>query len=203
MLTIYLTIHATSTWNEAGLMQGQNNTPLSEKGREMAARLSEAFQPGELDRVVSSDLQRAIETATPLADKLGLKVETFQELREGRWAKKDTQPGIEMLPANYGTETRAQARDRMIAFMEHFSSLDKPEINQKILMIAHSATVKDFIEYLQKKLSTTDNEKFEYKPFRTALNKLIFKNGIWEIEYLNKDHHLKGISEQARLFNAG
>jgi broad specificity phosphatase PhoE len=184
-------------------MQGQNNTPLSEKGLEMANRLSGAFQKGDLDRIVSSDLCRAIETAKPTANKLGLRIETFAELREGRWGKTDSQPGIEMLPANYKFETRAQARDRMIAFMNVFAEKNTTGLNQNILMVAHSATVKDFIEYLNQTTSGLDKKNFTYKPFRTALNKLVFDNGNWKIEYLNKDDHLQGISEQARLFNAG
>jgi 2,3-bisphosphoglycerate-dependent phosphoglycerate mutase len=56
--------------------------PLSEEGREQARRVAEWLAPEGFDVVYSSPMRRAIETARPLADLLGLEVVVDEELAE-------------------------------------------------------------------------------------------------------------------------
>ena len=61
---------------------------LSDEGRAQADRLAMTFAPGRLQCVVSSPLERAQETATPIAAAQGLSVETDEGLNEiefGDW----------------------------------------------------------------------------------------------------------------------
>ena len=61
---------------------------LSAEGYDQALRLAELLAGLKLDAVVSSPVQRAQETAAPVADRLGLVVETdqgFDELDLGDW----------------------------------------------------------------------------------------------------------------------
>src|SRR5262245_2391966 len=66
--------------------QGQpfrpNGVPLSPEGRRQAASLADFFRDVPLDRVVSSDLTRAAETAALVAEGRVLTVETREALRE-------------------------------------------------------------------------------------------------------------------------
>jgi broad specificity phosphatase PhoE len=55
---------------------------LSERGQEMARRIAEHLADHDIARVVSSPLERAQETAAPLAAKLGLPVDTDDRLIE-------------------------------------------------------------------------------------------------------------------------
>jgi 8-oxo-dGTP diphosphatase len=57
--------------------------PLSAKGRRQAKALVTQLEPWAPSRVLSSPYRRCIETVKPLADELGLKVETVEELAEG------------------------------------------------------------------------------------------------------------------------
>ncbi len=54
--------------------------PLLAAGRAQAARLAQAVKPFKLDRVVSSTLKRAIQTATPLARAFGVRLLTEPDL---------------------------------------------------------------------------------------------------------------------------
>jgi 2,3-bisphosphoglycerate-dependent phosphoglycerate mutase len=56
--------------------------PLSPVGRAQAARLAESLQTRALDRVVCSSMRRAIETATPLAERLGVPLVVEPDLVE-------------------------------------------------------------------------------------------------------------------------
>lgn len=91
---IWLLRHAESEWNAQRRWQGHADPPLSERGlrearaaaREVAARVSEAGRPV---RLFSSDLQRAAQTAAPVAERLGVPVTAVDALREldvGRWS---------------------------------------------------------------------------------------------------------------------
>lgn len=100
--TLILVRHAVTDWNDGQRIQGQEDPPLSEHGREQARRLAAflrdaggwgEFRPGFLSLppaapVYTSDLRRARETAEILAQAWELPVEARPELREmcyGRW----------------------------------------------------------------------------------------------------------------------
>jgi probable phosphoglycerate mutase len=79
--------HAESDWNASGRRQGQADPPLSELGREQAA--AAAISIGEVAGIVSSDLQRAAQTAAIIGRRIGVgPVVLDQRLRErdaGEW----------------------------------------------------------------------------------------------------------------------
>jgi len=80
--------HGESTWNAAGRWQGQGDPPLSERGREQAARLAAELADAGIEVIVASDLARAAETAEILCAALGLIPRWDARLREldvGRW----------------------------------------------------------------------------------------------------------------------
>jgi broad specificity phosphatase PhoE len=80
--------HAQSTWNGLGKIQGQLDPPLSERGREQAERLAERLGSRRWSGFYSSDLARCLETAAPIAHRLGQEPVPLGELREiylGEW----------------------------------------------------------------------------------------------------------------------
>jgi broad specificity phosphatase PhoE len=86
--TLLLIRHGQSTWNAEGRWQGQADPPLSDLGRWQAAEASAKL--GELDVIVSSPQQRALETAAILSGALGVgPVHVVDDLRErsaGPWS---------------------------------------------------------------------------------------------------------------------
>jgi probable phosphoglycerate mutase len=86
---LWLIRHAESTWNAAGRWQGQADPPLSERGRQQALGLACELRDEALERLISSDLARAAQTADILGGQLGLEVRREPLLREldaGRWS---------------------------------------------------------------------------------------------------------------------
>ena len=80
---ILLVRHGESIWNAEGRWQGSADPPLSDAGRAQAAELAELLRDEGIDAVVTSDLVRASETATIVADALGLAAPTVDaRLRE-------------------------------------------------------------------------------------------------------------------------
>lgn len=89
MSTIILVRHGEAAGNKEHRFIGQADVPLSELGHQQARRVADRLGARGVERIVSSDLQRAVDTARPLAERLGLEIETDRRLREianGGWA---------------------------------------------------------------------------------------------------------------------
>ena len=83
---LILVRHGRTTANASGLLQGRVDHVLDPVGQLQAAAIASAV--GKVDRIVSSPLRRALETATALAEQLGLPVEVddrWIELDYGEW----------------------------------------------------------------------------------------------------------------------
>lgn len=83
MVRLILVRHGQSRSNvDALLDSAEPGAPLTELGLEQAGRLPARFAGERIDRVVASTLLRAVQTARPLAEHLGLEVGTEAGLRE-------------------------------------------------------------------------------------------------------------------------
>ena len=80
-MAIYLLRHAETDGNATRVVQ-LPGVPLSERGRQQAARLAARLADAGITRIVSSDLARAIETAEALRATTGAPVETDPALAE-------------------------------------------------------------------------------------------------------------------------
>src|SRR3954469_1438963 len=84
---ILLVRHGESEWNASGRWQGWAGSPLSDRGRRQALRAASAV--GAVDAIVTSDLERAVQTALIVSEAIGVgPVVTEPGLRErnvGDW----------------------------------------------------------------------------------------------------------------------
>jgi broad specificity phosphatase PhoE len=79
---VILIRHGQSQGNAEGRFGGHTDTPLSPRGRKQAEATARALASENFDAIYSSDLPRAIETASPLAKLTGAPLETTEALRE-------------------------------------------------------------------------------------------------------------------------
>lgn len=91
-LTIYLLRHGQTALSREDVFCGSGLDPeLTKEGLEMAQSFSAAYKEKSWDAVYTSPLRRAIETARPLCDALGMKMQVCDELKEigyGKWEGK-------------------------------------------------------------------------------------------------------------------
>ncbi|MGE3482946.1 MAG: histidine phosphatase family protein, partial [Gammaproteobacteria bacterium] len=78
----YLVRHGQSVWNGEKRITGRRDPPLSAVGRHLSERLAAALRGTPLARIFTSALTRSIETASPLAQALGLPIDARPELDE-------------------------------------------------------------------------------------------------------------------------
>ncbi len=80
--TLILIRHGETEWNRDRRFQGHGDSNLTDKGRAQTDALGQRLIATRFDRLISSDLGRARETAAIIARHTGHVVETDQRLRE-------------------------------------------------------------------------------------------------------------------------
>jgi len=81
---LLLARHGETDWNALGLIQGQQDRPLSPKGFKQRKDLFFQLQPVPLANIYSSTLQRAIHTVQPLCEEKKISLITVPELNEAK-----------------------------------------------------------------------------------------------------------------------
>jgi broad specificity phosphatase PhoE len=100
---LWLIRHGQSTWNVLGWRQGQSDDArLTRRGYRQAHRALDSLRRHDIDVVYSSDLRRAHQTASIIADGLGCDVITDERLRERRFGQAEGSRLTELGPDGTG-----------------------------------------------------------------------------------------------------
>ena len=155
MLTIILTRHGEAAPSEI-MLGGQLDMSLTPRGRQEAGALARRLAGVRLDRIVSSPMNRALETAQAVAT--GRPVEVDDRLREfdyGRWegltaeeteardpelrASWDADPAATTAPGGEsGATVAARAREFLTEIVAHeLGSESEAEDERRVLVVAH------------------------------------------------------------------
>lgn len=155
---LYLVRHGESEWNILRKVQGQINTNLTDVGREQAKKAAERLSKEKIDIIFSSDLSRAFDTAKIIGDKLGLEVNTFEELREikfGVWEGLTTKEILDKYskehiiwmtePHNLNLPEAERLIDLQERLLRIVNALLKNNKDKNILIVSHGASIKALI----------------------------------------------------------
>lgn len=140
--------HGESTWNRAGVMQGQTRWPaLTSRGRRQAHTAAAALRRYEPARILSSDLRRAAETAHIIGAALALPVDLTALLRERCWGVFEGRPAAEGLlaestlsadqPVPHG-ESREDVAARLRRLAPSLTTVDGPTV-----VITHGDVIRE------------------------------------------------------------
>jgi 2,3-bisphosphoglycerate-dependent phosphoglycerate mutase len=159
---IHLVRHGETPWNADGRLQGQTpDVPLTARGRAQAQAVAEALSERPIGAIISSDLLRAVQTATPLAERLELPVREVAPLREKAFGGLEGRRVIELEPelraaldrqwqdpdlAVDGGESHRALYGRVAAYLDEL--LAAPPADELVL-VAHGGTVRVAILNLQ------------------------------------------------------
>jgi len=89
MIKLLVIRHGQAEGNLEHRFIGQTDVPLDDVGRAQSQVLAERLKVAGIHRIVSSDLRRAVDTITPLAELIGLSIDRDPRLREisnGEWS---------------------------------------------------------------------------------------------------------------------
>ncbi len=79
--------HAETVWNREKKIQGHGDSPLTDRGKREADRWGAELSRFSWDRIIGSDLGRAVNTAVIINHHLQIPLETDRWLREQDWGE--------------------------------------------------------------------------------------------------------------------
>ena len=200
MLKIFLIRHTESKFNKIGRHQGQRyDSVLSELGKEQAERLAKKFKDEKINKIYSSDMKRAFQTAKIIADKLGLEIIKERDLREFNQGKFGGKNFKEKFKEYYKKEfekgvSKYHIRppggeniwDFIMRVRRFIKRLEKEK--GKIIVVSHGGTNNIFMSLV----CGLKKDKFKREEQDNGcINILEFKNKKWGIKEINNIKHLR------------
>ncbi len=201
MTNLIFVRHGESLANKEDVCIGHTDLDLSEKGRVQAQLTAEYIISNfEVDKIYSSDLKRAYNTAKAVADKLSISVMADQNLRElyfGEWENRkisdlvDNEEEFKVWRNDIsktkcpGGETVAHMYDRILSAVEKIA---KENDGKTVLIVSHGTPIRAMecvcmgkdIEYM-KNISWVAN---------ASVSTATYEDGIFNIIEFSQDSHM-------------
>ena len=188
-MRIVIVRHGETEYNKLGIIQGQSQVPLNERGRAQAAEVAEFLKHEEFNYLYCSGLKRAQDTAEIINKSLNLRIIADNRLNErnyGTWENKKREDLIRQYPdltnslfsgdsdsKYHNGESVDELKNRSIEFFNHIISEHRE--SDVILVVTHGGPIKMMLGYVN---GLAPEEYFQ----QAGIN-----NGqIFKIEYKNR-----------------
>lgn len=206
MTKFVLIRHGYSEFNHLKKFAGQLDVALTPLGVRQAEITGEYILKNyQIDAVYASDLSRAIDTAKPVANALGLPVHTDKRLREldvGVWTNMFFTQVREQYAVEYaeyrnggrclGGESMAQLQTRAVQALRDIASLHE---NQTVLVASHGGTIRAILRFVYG-YSLEEMNKLPIVP-NNSITELYFDKGAFEVvNFAYEDHLISLKTEQ-------
>jgi broad specificity phosphatase PhoE len=210
MTHIILTRHGQTEWNRVERFRGQIDVPLNELGHRQAQAIAQALAVEAISAIYASPLQRAQDTARPLAERLGLPIQTLSGLLDinyGRWATLSLEEAAQRDPAMYALwrtqphlaqppegETLNIVRARVVAALERVVAAHPA---QTVALVGHQVVNKimacavlglDNSHFWRIQQSNACINRFDAQPTPSGI--------YYDIALLNDTCHLAALNNQ-------
>jgi len=202
MKKIFLVRHGESEWNKLKKVQGQKDIPLTEKGIEQAKLIGKRLINEGIEKIYTSDLKRAYDTASIIGKMLNIEVIPSKELREinfGIWEgltsdiikskfSKEHELWLKN-PEMLKVEGAESILDLQLRAMNEINKIISDENIDNVLIVSHSATLKTII------LGLLNMDIGYFKNItlnNVSLSIIEFRQYNRVLTLLNDTNHLKG-----------
>ncbi|TSI10142.1 histidine phosphatase family protein [Lysinibacillus sp. BW-2-10] len=195
-MEIYFVRHGETEWNKEGRLQGWLNSKLTARGIAQAEKLKMELQNQNFQATYSSPLQRAIQTASILADQEIHLDDRLKEIHLGTWQgqlieellKDERYDAYCNKPAMYvpnGGETFEQVTHRMWDFLMDCSNLHQGE---RILVVTHGVAIRAL---LVKVMNLPIRKIWDFGEIDgTSVTKIVSENGRFIVESIGMTEHI-------------
>lgn len=193
MTRIYLIRHGQTTGNAKGVVQGSIDLDLNDIGRGQAEKLAWRFADIPVDKIYSSPLIRARNTAQAIADIAGISVEMVPDIAEIGFGDKWEGKSMEYIRENYpveaqrlhdaphlheldGGESMKTVYDRMHRAIDRIAAEND---GKTVVIVTHGCALQNYLCYAKK------------MPFERLKDiKLLENTSVTYVEYEGSDIHL-------------
>ena len=197
-MKIHIVRHASTEYNTKRRWQGRIDLPLDENGIRQARKLAIRFASVLVDRIYSSPLRRARQTAEEIARVHGLKVEILNDLIESDLSLWKGLPADEV-KRRFENEYREWATnpDAKINGVENVRSVYERTKRvleriydlggEEVVIVTHAIVIRAAVCYAMK----MPLESFrEFIVHNASITTLLIKDGWWRVYSLNDTSHL-------------
>ena len=155
---IYIVRHGQTQLNRKSVLQGRSDHPLNDVGREQAKSVGDAFRDAGIvfDKVYSSPLGRAVETAELIAGDAPIEVEeALIEMDYGPYEGTDLHnlpPEVEEFFKDFTNHPAPDGMEQLSSVVaragEFLVRLKAEAVHRDILLSTHAIAMKGLLEYL-------------------------------------------------------
>ncbi|MBR1862297.1 MAG: histidine phosphatase family protein [Lachnospiraceae bacterium] len=171
-MELYIVRHGQTVWNAEGRLQGSEDIELNENGRELAGKLGESLEGVKFDRIYSSPLIRAYETACLIRGHRNIPIIRDERIREISFGVMEGHDYREFFsegspyftffsaPEKYGPPREAESFEDVIKRTgEFFRQVIMKECTglERVMVVAHGTSNKAFMYNLE---GQTDISKY-------------------------------------------
>ncbi len=195
---LILVRHGRTSANAAGLLQGRVDNELDEVGVQQANQIAAALARADQrpDRIISSPLLRARQTAQATAELTGLEIaidERWAELDYGEW---DGIPISEVRASDWqrwradtgfappGGESLAQLNDRVDAACNELTAV---AAGRNIVIFTHVSPIKSAVRWA---LGTSDEISWHLHVSQAQISTIGFRGSVPRLTSYNDTSHL-------------
>ena len=201
---IILVRHGQTAWNKDERFRGRADLPLDETGIRQAKAASEKLADCEAPAIYSSPLQRTLMTAQPITDKLGLSIQSEDDLIDidyGTWQGLSTEEALakdEILYRQWiesphearfpDGEGLSDVRARVSTVIDKILS---EHSGQTVILVSHVVVCRVFICAV---LGLDNSHFWQIGQDVNAINTIGMREEKLVLNSLNDTCHLKGLS---------
>lgn len=161
---IYLVRHGQTDWNIEKKTQGHTDIPLNENGMKQARVLAQKISHLKIDKIISSDLLRAKETAEIINESFGKEIILDTRIREINYGilegvprdtlTQDTWDIFNNNPEQLKAEPKVHIFERIKSFFDELQ-----DSKDNILIVTHGGALRMIMYYAENR-NKFDNDKY-------------------------------------------
>lgn len=209
MVRFLIVRHGYSETNREQIFAGHLDAELDEIGKRQAEQLRDYLVSNyKIDRIYSSDLKRAKDTARPTAEAIGIKIETDPGIREldvGLWKGMKVSEVAEKYPETFnlyktnvgaarpdGGETYSELAERT---NEAFIRMAEENEGKTVMVVTHGGVIRA-LRCLWNGYCITDAQEIAHVA-NASVSVVSYNNGAFSFETVGEAHYLSdGVSEK-------
>jgi probable phosphoglycerate mutase len=150
---LYLVRHGETDWNQQRRIQGLTDIPLNDTGREQARATGRLLSRRSWDGVFTSPLSRAFETASIIADELGLPAPTtIDALVERNYGEAEGMNFLEVerrYPNRSGVPGQESREDVVARVLPALRELAVTHPDQALVVVSHGGAIRSVLTAVQ------------------------------------------------------
>lgn len=199
--------HGQSQGNAEGRFGGHTDTPLSTLGRKQAAATASALANETFNAIYSSDLPRAVATASPLAQLTGVEIqpaEAFRERSVGVMEGLTFEEAAEQHPEQYGALLRRDFEHVLLGGESYRQTLDRAsqkldEVIEeyrggRIVIFTHTGTICILVLHLMGALDAPELKPVWIATSNCGITRIELRDdGFIRVIAINDTRHLTGV----------